>query len=90
MNMKNEHLLKIGQAIDYAAENLPEGYEILISVQRDYATVCIIDPDGDGLGSDDALLSDSIENLVDKAKEMAKEYASRSDEDWMFSELDGD
>lgn len=64
--------LRIGQEIQRAAGELPDGYEMQICVERDAGWVVLYNPDGDviELHSRGEGLSYDISQAIDEAKEM--------------------
>lgn len=57
---------RLGAAIERAAESLPDGWQLVIDVERGAGSVSLLGPDGytdlDDFAGDD--LADSIENAV--------------------------
>ena len=61
--------LSIGKAINRAARDLPEGWEIRIDLERHAGVVFLIDPDGNETMSENGeLFSDQINAAIDAAK----------------------
>lgn len=61
--------LSIGKAINRAARDLPEGWEIRIDLERHAGVVFLIDPDGNETMSEGGeLFSDQINAAIDAAK----------------------
>ena len=61
--------LSIGKAINRAARDLPEGWEIRIYLERYAGVVFLIDPDGNETMSEGGeLFSDQINAAIDAAK----------------------
>jgi hypothetical protein len=62
----------IGGAIERAAANLPDGFEIRIVVERGSAVVWLEDANGDDAVIDGSGLADSIELAIQVAKDSAE------------------
>lgn len=61
--------LSIGKAINRAARDLPEGWEIRIDLERHAGVVFLIDPDGNETMSEGGeLFSDQINAAIDAAR----------------------
>lgn len=62
---------EVGEAIERAARELPEGWEISIRLERESGTVNLFDTDGSlvQFATDDYALSDTINDAVKWAKE---------------------
>ena len=61
--------LSIGKAINRAARDLPEGWEIRIYLERYAGVVFLVDPDGnETMSENDGLFSDQISAAIDAAK----------------------
>lgn len=72
----DQECLRIGQEIQRAAGELPEGYNIEIDVEKGAGTVSLIDEEGDRMHIDiDEYLSSAIREAIDAAA-MAKEKQS--------------
>lgn len=69
-NLKEQALTH--DAIEYAAGNLPEGYNVEISLENGYGSVALIDAEGEQveLQQDDTPFAMMIREAVDKAVEM--------------------
>lgn len=68
--------LSIGKAINRAARDLPEGWEIRIDLERHAGVVFLIDTDGNETMSEGGeLFSDQINAAIDAARSQAKEWA---------------
>ena len=60
--------LRIGRAINRAARDLPEGWEIRIDLERHAGVVFLVDPDGNETMSEGGeLFSDQINAAIDAA-----------------------
>ena len=61
--------LSIGRAINRAARDLPEGWEIRIDLERHAGVVFLVDPDGNETMSENGeLFSDQINAAIDATK----------------------
>ena len=61
--------LSIGKAINRAARDLPEGWEIRIDLERHAGVVFLVDPDGnETMIENDRPFSDQINAAIDAAK----------------------
>ena len=66
--------LSIGKAINRAARDLPEGWEIRIDLERHAGVVFLIDPNGNETMSENGeLFSDQINAAIAAARAQAKE-----------------
>ena len=60
---------KLGQAVERASRDLPLGFELIVSLEKDAGTIVLIDPDGneyDIEGSDN--FSDDIQHAITTAR----------------------
>jgi len=65
----NREELSIGKAINRAAHDLPEGWEIRIDLERHAGVVFLIDPDGNETMSENGeFFSDQINAAIDAAR----------------------
>ena len=67
----------IGKAVNRAARDLPEGWEIRIDLERHAGVVHLIDPEGNEtmIEGGGELFSDQISTAIDAARSQAKEGA---------------
>lgn len=70
----DEECLKTGQQMQRAAGELPDGYEVVISLENGAGTVHLLDEFGDQVELDDD--HDGIASEIEEAIETAKEHAS--------------
>jgi hypothetical protein len=71
MNQQETRLndAKLGSAIDDACSKLPDGFEILISLERGSGVVILVDAEGDELvlGGNDGTIADEIQEALQYA-----------------------
>lgn len=62
---------KIGQAVEMACRDLPVGFEIVISLEKNAGAVALIDPDGNEYDIEgDGPFSDTIRHAITTARSL--------------------